>query len=55
MKNLAKVLKRIREILYIAEDKLLFLVPEEHRKKARDIINFLILAIGAAVAVIAIL
>lgn len=53
MKNLKEILKKVRDILYLFEDKLLILVPEKQRKLVRDIINVLILAIGAALAVIA--
>lgn len=53
--KLKEILIKIRDILYLVEGKLLILVPKKYRKTVRDILNVLILAIGAALAVIAIL
>ena len=54
MKKLKEILIKIKDFLVMAEDKFLFLVPEKYRKTVRDIINVLIVAIGAVLAIIAI-
>ena len=55
MKNIKQILIKARDILYLVEEYLLIFVPQKHRKLAKDILNFLIVGIGAALAVIAIL
>jgi len=53
MNKLKEILIKIKNVLLMIEDQLLFLVPEKYRVKVRNIINGLIILIGAILAAIA--
>jgi len=54
MAKLKEILIKIKNILLIVEDQFLFFIPEKYREKVRNIINTLIVIIGAILAAIAI-
>jgi len=53
MNKLREILIKIKDALVLIEDQFLFFVPEKYRAKVRNIINGIVILIGAVLAVIA--
>jgi len=53
MNKLKEILIKIKNVLIMIEDQFLLFVPEKYRAKVRNIINGLIILIGAVLAIIA--